>query len=183
MSFAKRKLTLSKLIVIGLVIGASALTARAAGLFGPVVVEEATGARREIRSDMPIERPDISFIDSPSATCQRSMPGTGQCTIQWTYLNVSASTSQYVISMTVEIDGRLRAYHSGFFQASMYIPGDMYGDGFRVTCGKPDANGWGNTYAYTLRARETGGLSAANYGSVTCPGDMVSVFLPTVMRR
>jgi hypothetical protein len=84
--------------------------------------------------------------------------------------------------MTVEIDGRLRAYHSGFFQSSMYIPGDLYGDGFQVTCGKPDANGWGKTYAFTLRARETGGLAAANYGSVTCPGDLARVFLPFVRK-
>ena len=33
----------------------------------------------------------------------------------------------------------------------------------------------GKTYAYTVRSRETGGLSAANYGSVTCPSDVVPV--------
>ncbi len=64
--------------------------------------------------------------------------------------------------MTVDVEDRLQAYRSGFFQTSMYIPGDLYGDGLQVTCGKPDANGWGKTYAYTVRARETGGLSAAN---------------------
>jgi hypothetical protein len=173
---------LSKIVLLGLVLGASALTARAAGLLGPVIVEEAPGARREIRADVPIERPEISFIDSPSATCGRSVPNTGQCTIQWSYLYVTASTSQYIISMTVEIDGHLRAYHSGFFQTYMYIPSGMHGDGFQVMCGNPGPNGLGNTYAYIVRARETGGLSAANYGSVTCPG-MPTIYLPAVVKH
>ena len=171
---------LGKIILLGLMLGGSALTARAAGLFGPVIVEEAPGSRREIQSGG--EQPQISFIDSPSATCVRPVADTGHCYIEWNYLNVSASSGQYVISMTVEIDDRVRAYHSGFFQTSMFIPGDLYGDGFQVTCGRPDADGWGKTYAYTLRARETGGLSAANYGSVTCPGDEVKVFMPLILR-
>jgi hypothetical protein len=173
---------LSKFVLLGLLIAASAVTARAAGLLGPPIVEEAPGARREIQSDVEIERPDISFIDSPDATCYLPVHNTGQCYIQWSYLYVSAGTSQYIISMTVEIDGRLRANHSGFFQTYMYIPGDMFGDGFAVTCGKPDAGGWGNTYAYIVRARETGGLGAANYGSVRCPGDVAELFIPLIRR-
>jgi hypothetical protein len=183
MSFAKRKITLSRLIIIGLVIGASVLTARAANLIGLVVMEESAGARREIQTDVEIKQPTISFIDSPSASCYRAVPNTGQCYIQWSYLYVSASTSQYVISMTVEIDSRLRAYHAGFFQTYMYIPSEMHGDGFQVTCGKPGTDGFGNAYTYTLRARETGGLSAANYGSVTCPGDLAKVFMPIVSKH
>lgn len=174
---------LIKLVLLGLMLGAGVLTAQAAGLFGPVIVEEQVGARREIRSDVPIEQPEISFIDSPSAACERASIGTGQCAIRWSYLYVTAATSQYIISMTVEIDGRLRAYHSGFFQTYMYIPPDMLGDGFLVTCGWPDAGGWGKTYSYIVRARETGGLSAANYGSVTCPGDLARVFMPIVKKN
>ena len=90
-----------------------------------------------------------------------------------------------MISMTVSIDGYLRANHSGFFQTSMFIPGEMYDSGFRVTCGFPGAGGvpgMGKTYSYIIRARETGGLSAANYGSVTCPADVVHVFMPLVRR-
>lgn len=169
-------------IVIELMVAASAVTARAAGLFGPPIVEEQFDARREVQTTADGEQPTISFIDSPNATCQRARPGTGLCTIQWGYLYVTASSSQYIISMTVELDGRLRAYHSGFFQTNLYIPPDMLGDGFRVTCGKPDAAGLGRTYAYTIRASETGGLSAANYGSVTCPGDEVMVFMPLIRR-
>jgi hypothetical protein len=176
-----RKTTLGRIVLIGLVLGASALAVSAAGLIGTVISEEAFGAHREIQSDAEIEQPTISFIDSPSATCNQPDSSRNNCYITWNYLNVSASTSQYIISMTVGIDNRLQAYHSGFFQTSMYIPGDLYGRGFKVACGPRDMDGLGNSYAYTLRARETGGLSAANYGTVRCPG-MYLVYAPSVRR-
>jgi hypothetical protein len=87
--------------------------------------------------------------------------------------------------MTVMIDDQIRDYHAGFFQTSMYIPGDMLGDGFRVTCGAPGSGGYANlgmAHSYTLRAKETGGLKAANYGSVYCPADVVHVYLPLSRR-
>ncbi|MCB9418884.1 MAG: hypothetical protein H6667_03725 [Ardenticatenaceae bacterium] len=133
-----------------------------------------------------IDSPSISFIDSPNATCSRPVEGAGACYIAWNYLYVSAATSAYVISMTVSIDNQLRAYHSGFFQTSMYIPGDMIGSGFKVTCGTPGSGGkagWGKIYNYTIRARETGGLTAANYGSVTCPADTVKIYLPSLLKN
>jgi hypothetical protein len=57
----------------------------------------------------------------------------------------------------------------------------VYGRGFKVACGPRSGDGLGNIYAYTLRARETGGLGAANYGSVRCPG-MYLVYTPIVRR-
>jgi hypothetical protein len=139
---------------------------------------------REISGDA--QAPTISFIDSPSATCFLPASGTGACYIQWDYLYVTAASGSYVISMTVAIDNRIRAYHSGFFQSWMYIPEDMTAPGYKVACGAPGSGGTaglGKTYAYTIRARETGGLSAANYGSVTCPADVVRVFLPLIQKR
>lgn len=140
--------------------------------------------RREIQGD--VEAPAISFIDSPSAMCYRPAVGTGICYIQWRYLRVTAASSQYIISMTLTIGDRLRAYHAGFFQTEMYIPGEMYGPGFRVACGATGASGvpgLGNTYTYTIRARETGGLTSANYGSVTCPADVPNIAMPLMLRR
>ena len=81
--------------------------------------------------------PDISFIDSTSPTCSLAVPGTGVCYINWNYMYVTASTSQYIISMTLTIDGELQSYNSGFFQTAMYIPGTLYSPGFRVNCGLP----------------------------------------------
>lgn len=176
-----RRITLGRLILIGLVIGASALAARAAGLTGPMIFEEAYGVRREIQSDSEINQPAISSIDSPSPTCYQPDSSRNTCYITWNYLYVSASASQYMISMTVNIDNRLRSYHSGFFQTYMYISGDLYGRGFKVACGPRGAGGLGNTYAYTLRAQDTSGMGAANYGSVRCPG-MYLVYMPLVRR-
>jgi hypothetical protein len=131
--------------------------------------------------------PAISFIDSPTATCYRPVHETSDaCYIEWSYMYVTASTSQYIISMTVEIDGRKRAYYSGFFQTSMYVPGDIHLPGFKVSCGVPGSNpipGLGKSYSYTIRARETGGLGAANYGTVTCPAGPNKIFLPITVRR
>lgn len=133
-----------------------------------------------------IDSPAISFIDSPSVTCSRPVAGTGACYIDWDYLYVTAASGAYIISMTVTIDNQVRAYHSGFFQNSMYIPGDMTAPGFKVSCGTPGSGGkpdWGKTYTYAIRARETGGLAAANYGSVACPADTVRIYLPLVKKN
>jgi hypothetical protein len=129
---------------------------------------------------------DISFIDSPSATCYRPIEHTNTCYIQWSYLYVTASSSQYIISMTVSISNQIRAYYSGFFQSSMYIPGDMQTPGFRVSCGEPGSGGnadLGRAYPYTIRARETGGLKSANYGTVYCPADTIRLYLPIMNHR
>ncbi len=129
--------------------------------------------------------PTISSIESPSPICYRPIAGTGACYIRWSYLYVTAGSGAYVISMTVAIDDHVRAHASGFFQTSMTIPGAMTGPGFRVTCGTEGSGGtpgWGRSYAYTIRARETGGLSAANFGTVTCPADTVRVFLPLSLK-
>jgi len=127
--------------------------------------------------------PDISFIESPSPTCYRPVPGTGVCYIQWSHLRVEATPPEYIVTMTLSIDGQLRAYHQGFFQTAMFVPGGVYGPGFAVTCGWPGSGeeaGLGRTYNYVIRARETGGLGASNYGSVTCPADVLYIFLPLV---
>ena len=130
-----------------------------------------------------VESPDISFIQSDSATCSRANPGSGVCTIQWNNLYVTAASGSYIISMTVSIDNQLRAYHAGFFQSNIYIPSTMTAKGYHVTCGYPQGNaGLGNSYSYTMRARETSGLTAANYGSITCPADVVRVYLPMIRK-
>jgi hypothetical protein len=156
-------------------------------------VETATGGAADaaaLPADGEISRtvdsPAISFIDSPSPTCYLPAAGTGTCYITWNYLSVTASSGQYIISATVSIDNNLRAYFAGFFQNSMYIPGDMTAPGFKMTCGMPGSGFYANlgkSYSYTIRARETGGLTAANYGTVTCPADVVTVFLPLTRKH
>jgi len=156
------------------------------GLGGVVVQQARASVLIQQPGDQPpdrerqsnLEAPTISFIENPTAQCYLPVAGTDACFINWEYLYVYTSAPAYMISMTVAIDGQIRANHQGFFQTSIYVPSQMLSPGFRVTCGAPGAgvNPWlGNSYAYTLRARDTDNLKAANYGTVTCPGDIVPV--------
>lgn len=121
--------------------------------------------------DAPKE-PNIGFIDSPSATCYQPDPAKDECYINWYYMSVSASPN-YMISMTVQINAIGNVARSqGFFQTSMYLPYNMFSDGFKVACGALGAGGnpyWGNAYAYTIRARDSANMGSANYGTTYCP--------------
>jgi hypothetical protein len=116
--------------------------------------------------------------------CSRPVPNTGLCYLQWNTLSATTSTTTtYVISMTVAIDGRQRAYFAGFFQNSFTAPSSMFSPGFKVPCGAPGASGdpaLGAAYTYTLDARATGGLAAAVSGLVSCPADLVFLHLPVI---
>jgi hypothetical protein len=175
---------LAGLAVVGSTIAARAAAGSQVAPASVATPDSSNLPRRTIEANP--DSPTISLIDDPSPTCYRPAMGMGACYILWDYVQVTASSSQYIISMTVTIDGHIRAYHSGFFQTSMFVPGQMYGPGFRVTCGFPGASGaaeMGNTFSYAIRARETSGLAAANYGSVTCPADAVNVFMPLILKR
>jgi hypothetical protein len=122
--------------------------------------------------------PDISSIQSPTASCFLPQANTGACFITWSYLSVDADPN-YIITMTVSIDDKAVARFNGFFQTSMYVPPELLV--FRVACGIPGSGGdakWGANHSYTLRARDSAGLAAANYGTITCPADIVRRYLP-----
>jgi hypothetical protein len=129
------------------------------------------------------ELPDISFIDSPSASCTLPRKNTGVCLLTWSYLYVDGGSNN-IITMTVGIDDKERARYDGFFQTYMYVPSEM--TSFRVPCGVPGEGGnpnWGANHNYVIRARDSGGLKAANYGTATCPADSpVRNFLPLLTR-
>ena len=138
--------------------------------------------RRE-RDEAPQE-PAISFIDSPTAACRRSNLLRDECYINWYTLYVHAYPA-YVISMTINIDSRMRGSYQGFFQTNFNFVGDLNGLGFRVPCGTPGASGipgLGMAHSYTIRARASDGLGAANYGSVVCPAGPQRTYLPMTRR-
>ena len=138
--------------------------------------EQQGESMREITADSP-ERmapnaPAIGFIDSPSATCYQPNPNQNICYINWYYLSVDAAPN-HIVTMTVALNhyGTVANVH-GFFQQSMYVPFNMLGQGFRVSCGNLGAGGdpqLGNAYAYTIRARDSANLSSTSYGTVYCP--------------
>jgi hypothetical protein len=126
----------------------------------------------------------ISFIESPTATCWQRNLLKDECYMNWVSLSVVAYPS-YVISMTISIDDRLRARYHGFFQTNFSFEGDLNGKGFRVSCGTPGTagiSGLGMAHSYTIRARASDGLSAANYGSVICPAGPRRSYLPLTRR-
>ncbi len=128
---------------------------------------------------------DLSTNLGTSPTCYNPKPNTGTCYIEWSSFFVDASP-HYVISMTVSIDGRIRAYSAGFFQSSMVIPAPMLNPGFMVTCGFPSSSGssqLGNTYSYIIRARDSAGAISQNSGTVSCPADVVTLYLPLISRH
>ena len=118
------------------------------------------------------QAPNIGFIESPSATCYQPDAGRNECYLTWYYLSVNASPN-YMITMTLTLNDRGPVSHTqGFFQTSMYMPYNMLGNGFKVACGSLGAGGkpnLGNAYVYTIRARDSAGLSSANYGTTYCP--------------
>lgn len=151
--------------------------ARGQGTSGPDVLrEEIQGEnRREIRGTAPegaAGPASIGFIDSPSATCYQPDPARDECYLSWYYMSVSASPDyMHTLSVTVNAIGTV-VHTQGFFQTSMYIPYDMLGKGFKVACGAPGSGSQptlGMSYAYTIRARDSNNLAAANYGTTHCP--------------
>jgi len=119
----------------------------------------------------------IGFIDSPSPQC-RKIKG-NECAIRFSYLAVNADPA-YLYFLRVKLGDKLVFNSGGFFQTSAYIPGELIGDSIRVKCGAPGSSPdpkpspnpvtlYGNQYSYTIEARASDGLGAANYGTVQCP--------------
>jgi hypothetical protein len=113
----------------------------------------------------------IGFIDSPNAYCFQPDQAQNVCYVNWGTIHVDAAPN-YMISLTIELDGRLVARNNGFFQTSMTIPASMHGQGYKMACGAKGAGGdpdWGKAYSYVIRARDSANLGSANYGTVYCP--------------
>jgi hypothetical protein len=118
------------------------------------------------------QAPNIGFIDSPTAACYQPDSAVDECFVNWYYMSTTAAPN-YIITMTVSLNAiGVVSNYQGFFQTSMYVPYNMVGRGFKVACGPPNAGGnplLGNSYGYTIRARDSAGLSSANYGTTYCP--------------
>lgn len=150
--------------------------ARGQGTGEQVMAKEVEGTNvREVLAPEgfePLQQPDISFIDSPTAVCYQPNPAQDTCHINWYYMAVDANPN-YMIAMTVTVVPMgIVARMSGFFQTSMYVPYNMLGDGFRVACGPLGAGGnpyLGNAYSWIIAARDSSNLKSANYGTVYCP--------------
>ena len=131
--------------------------------------------------------PSISLIESPTPNCYRPELRSNTCLINWSTISVSADPSHSVISLTVTIDGQMRANYQGFFQSSMHISSNFQGDGFEVPCGPAGVDGianMGHQYDWLLSARDSSGSDTSSQGTVVCPAmDPATIFLPLVLRQ
>jgi hypothetical protein len=177
------KRLISKVFILGvcsvwfLAMPVSEIAAQTSPTENPGISAEVQGENtRQVSAPSAIGAPTpsspISFIDSPDAYCYQPNPDQNICYINWGYIQVSAGANQYMIYLTILLNGRLVARNHGFFQTYMYIPSSMNGQGFKVECGKLGSGGdpdLGRAYSWEMHAQETGGLKAANYGTVYCP--------------
>lgn len=119
------------------------------------------------------QQPLVSFIDSPSPTCYQPDATRDECYLTWYYMSVDAAPAAYMITMTLTLNDFGPVAHThGFLQSSVYIPYSMLGDGFKVACGPPGAGGnptLGNSYGYSIRARDSDGARTTNLGTIYCP--------------
>lgn len=184
MKASKNARTLARLGALLLALALSLLLIWSALRSAPAA-QAATAAPTPLPGLQTADSPDISFIDSPTAACTLIERDSGECAVSWQYLYVTADPN-YVISMTVAIDGQLRGYYAGFFQQYMYVPSELAV--FKVACGKEGSGGkpgMGLMYGYTIRARDSAGLKSANYGAITCPADEARrrIYLPFQAKR
>lgn len=184
MSTRKRIGVLLLTLLAGLLLAWGVVQAAPALKGSPDTVAASTFATPTPLANQPaVVSPDISSIDNPNASCILPRANTGTCYITWSYLYVDADPN-YIITMSVGIDGKALARYTGFFQTSMYVPSELLV--FRVPCGAPGSGGnpnLGANHSYAIRARDSTGSGAANYGSVTCPADEAArTYLP-ILRR
>ena len=115
--------------------------------------------------------PEIGFIISDNPGCYQPDPAVDRCLISFSRLAVDASPN-YMVTLTLEINGRFIARYGGFFQTGMDLGGTPLGQGIKVPCGKRNEGGvptMGRKYTYTLRAEDSATLKSANYGTLWCP--------------
>jgi hypothetical protein len=147
------------------------------------------GAIRHVRAAEPEapDHPTISTIESPSPTCYRPGLHSNICRVNWGLVRVSTVSPRTIVSVTLTIDGRMRANYQGYFQSSLSVEPGFHGDGFQVACGFEGVDGvagMGRVYDWRLKALDSEGLEATNKGTVTCPAwHPISVYLPLVQRE
>jgi len=177
--------------MIGVVLLALGLAAAwVAGVSAPPVAAARLSLPRLAATPLPVMAPTPALVeiddnagvmvvgvDTQTVQCYRPEAETDACYIQWRYLLFDASDMYSVISMTVSIDDRTRAYYQGFFQTSMYAPFDLHMPGFRVSCDAPGSgslSGIGKPHDWMVKARDSAGLEGVASGQVICPADVAA---------
>ncbi len=121
-------------------------------------------------------------VQMSNPSCVQVLPADGTCSIQ--VGNVIASGSDQTFSrLEVLMNGKLRIYMGGFFEASADLTHSMVPGGLSVACGRPNDGGlanYGRSYLLTANAYMGDGTSASSSTTVFCPAYDGKTFLPLI---
>ncbi|MBN1373301.1 MAG: hypothetical protein JW987_15295 [Anaerolineaceae bacterium] len=118
----------------------------------------------------------VGFIGTSNPYCYQPDPARDECYINIRYMQATdnGTTSPYLYTLEVRLDGKLRYQSSVFFENSIYYNYDMIPDGLKVTCGSPNQGGagvdFGKVYSLAIQAKSGDGTNmGGNYAGVRCP--------------
>jgi hypothetical protein len=116
--------------------------------------------------------------------CVQDVQTSGACRIVLRYFYASTADSSFN-HIEVAINGKVRAYMTGFFENSAYLSSAMLGNGLKVACGGKNASGipdMGRQYAVTLSGFATGSSPVVDVANVTCPYYQGTTYLPLLRK-
>jgi hypothetical protein len=116
--------------------------------------------------------------------CVQVSLNSGTCFIRMRSISAVGSGSSFS-RLRVFVNGKLRANMIGFFENSGYVVGNMFGDGFVVSCGGKNASGnpdYGNAYPIVVIASLADQTTVSGSTTVYCPYFEGKSFLPLLLR-
>ncbi len=116
--------------------------------------------------------------------CVQASLNSGTCFIRMRSVSAVGSGSSFS-RLRVFVNGKLRANMQGFFENGGYVVGNMFGDGFVVSCGGKNASGnpdFGSSYPIVVIASLVDGTTSSGSTTVTCPYYEGKSFLPILLR-
>lgn len=145
-----------------------------------------TNPQHRVSAGLDVEMPETDDMYSMTPHCYKLQPRTDICYINWYDMAVQVEDPISITSITIKIDGKMRANYQGFFQSNAYISNKVNGLGFQVSCGYEGADGYAglgyrHTYAISyVNSLENGELHT---GSALCPANnLLPVYLPLLSK-
>ena len=118
------------------------------------------------------------ILSNPS--CVQALPASGSCSLKFSYVAASGSNPS-LSRLEFLVNGKLRVYMAGFFEAGAFLSEPMLPGGLAVECGKPNDGGladYGKAYSLSVNAYMADGTSASDSINVFCPAYDGKTYLP-----
>ena len=184
----QHKRRLSATLVALILVGLALILAPPAGdpaaahiLQPPLPTEPSTSEEVQLPSS-----PDISNLVTLTPNCYKTYLRSDTCYVSWYRMTVQTTAPARMRSLTITIDGKLRANFQGFFQSSFTLVQGIFNPGFQVSCGSEGSGGvagMGQTYSYTIRAVDSNSDGILASGNVVCPANnLLPIYLPVIKK-